>query len=226
MTTTFDADRAIRSRQAALLAFVAGYVDAYALIHYRVFASFMSGNTTQTGLSAGQGQWELAGHNFLPIPAFVCGVIVGTILSEIRGRWTVRGLWIGAAALLLISATSEHFVSGAAWCNIIMLSLAMGILNTTVTQVGGQTVSLGFVTGDLNNLGRHVAFALSGKPLTDSQAQSDTRGRRAFALAAVWGFFLLGAALAGAGSNFLGQWLLAPPIAALGVLTMSEDGRR
>ncbi len=39
---------------AVLLAFVSGYVDAYVFIHYQTYASFMSGNTTQTGLQLGQ----------------------------------------------------------------------------------------------------------------------------------------------------------------------------
>src|SRR5262245_12473525 len=41
---------------AAVLALLAGYVDAYVFISYKSYASFMSGNTTQTGLQLGQGQ--------------------------------------------------------------------------------------------------------------------------------------------------------------------------
>ena len=41
---------------AAILALIAGYVDAYTFLNYQVYGSFMSGNTTQTGLQAGQGE--------------------------------------------------------------------------------------------------------------------------------------------------------------------------
>ena len=55
---TEAADRTARSqrsaaqrqeRLAAGLAMVAGFVDAYGIITYGVYVSFMSGNTTQTG---------------------------------------------------------------------------------------------------------------------------------------------------------------------------------
>ena len=40
----------------------------------------MSGNTTQTGLHAGQGGLAVAGYNFLPIPLFVAGVFSGALI--------------------------------------------------------------------------------------------------------------------------------------------------
>jgi uncharacterized membrane protein YoaK (UPF0700 family) len=52
----------------AVLALIAGYVDAYTFLNYQVYGSFMSGNTTQTGLHAGQGGFAVAGYNLLPIP--------------------------------------------------------------------------------------------------------------------------------------------------------------
>ena len=64
----------------AVLALIAGYVDAYTFLNYQVYGSFMSGNTTQTGLNAGEGDLAGAGYNFLPIPIFVAGVFVGTFL--------------------------------------------------------------------------------------------------------------------------------------------------
>ena len=39
----------------AVLALIAGYVDAYTFLNYQVYGSFMSGNTTQAGLNAGEG---------------------------------------------------------------------------------------------------------------------------------------------------------------------------
>jgi hypothetical protein len=43
-------------RLAAALALIAGFVDAYGMITYGVYVSFMSGNTTQTGLSGRGGR--------------------------------------------------------------------------------------------------------------------------------------------------------------------------
>ena len=47
-------------RLAGVLALIAGYVDAYGLIRYQTYLSFMSGNTTQTGSQIGQGHLAAA----------------------------------------------------------------------------------------------------------------------------------------------------------------------
>lgn len=52
---------------AICLALIAGYVDAYGLIAYGIYVSFMSGNTTQTGSMSGQGQLLMALPSALPV---------------------------------------------------------------------------------------------------------------------------------------------------------------
>ena len=47
-------------RLAAALATIAGFTDAYGMITYGVFVSFMSGNTTQTGYQAAEGLFGAA----------------------------------------------------------------------------------------------------------------------------------------------------------------------
>src|SRR2546428_13015436 len=44
-----------QARLAAGLAMIAGYMDAYGYITFKTYVSFISGNTTQTGYLAGQG---------------------------------------------------------------------------------------------------------------------------------------------------------------------------
>ena len=46
----------------------------------------MSGNTTQTGLQAGQGKLGLAAYNLLPIPLFVAGVFLGSPVRAFAAR--------------------------------------------------------------------------------------------------------------------------------------------
>ena len=47
--------------QAFTFAWVAGYVDAHALLRFQVYASFMSGNTTRAGVEVVAGHpWESA----------------------------------------------------------------------------------------------------------------------------------------------------------------------
>ncbi len=49
----------------------------------------MSGNTTQTGLQAGDGKFAEAGHNLLPIPLFVIGIFLGTLLAPQRAPYAL-----------------------------------------------------------------------------------------------------------------------------------------
>jgi uncharacterized membrane protein YoaK (UPF0700 family) len=208
----------VQGRLAAVLALICGYIDAYTLLNYKVYASFMSGNTTQTGLGAGQGKLADAGHHFLPIPFFVIGIFLGTYLLNTRLRW----LW-GLVAALLAGGLGAAFLDPVpGWVSIGLFSMAMGIMNLTITQVGGQKVSLGFVTGDLNNLSRHLAQAVKGDPLSDSRGPWDTHWWRAGVLASVWGSFLLGGLLSGIGMTYFGAWVLLPPTLILLTLAVFE----
>jgi uncharacterized membrane protein YoaK (UPF0700 family) len=58
---------------AARLAMVAGFVDAYGIITYGVYLSFMSGNTTQTGYQTAEGAFGPASLSALAILFFVGG---------------------------------------------------------------------------------------------------------------------------------------------------------
>lgn len=66
----------VQAWRAAGRALISGYVDAYTLLNFGVYASFMSGNTTSAGLHAGQAKLAAAGHSLLPIPFFVMGPLV------------------------------------------------------------------------------------------------------------------------------------------------------
>jgi uncharacterized membrane protein YoaK (UPF0700 family) len=218
--TAFAESTRVHRWLAAVLALIAGYIDSFTLLSYKVYASFMSGNTTQTGLHAGEGRIADASHHLLPIPLFVLGVVIGTFLLQSGLRSPLRPLWGLVAALLGTSLTASHLSLLPGWMVIIMLSLSMGLMNTTITHVGHQQVSLGFVTGDLNHLGRHVALAARGVPVSDSQAAWDTHWWRAGVLAGVWASFLLGALLAGAGMTPFGEWILLPPTLILVILAV------
>ena len=81
---------------AASLALVAGYVDAYSYLSYKVYASFMSGNTTQSGLADRRGRVFDGGAAH---PAD-CGVCFGRLRRHVAaaranvatGTLAVRGV--------------------------------------------------------------------------------------------------------------------------------------
>ncbi len=58
---------------AIFLAMVAGYLDGYGLLFLKTYVSFMSGNTTSTGVMSGSGNYVAAFHSALAIIFFVTG---------------------------------------------------------------------------------------------------------------------------------------------------------
>jgi uncharacterized membrane protein YoaK (UPF0700 family) len=87
-----DSARSLRAaarneaRLAALLATIAGFVDAYGIIAYGVFVSFMSGNTTQTGYQAAEGEFGPASASALAILFFFVGAFAGALFVGPLGR--------------------------------------------------------------------------------------------------------------------------------------------
>jgi uncharacterized membrane protein YoaK (UPF0700 family) len=211
----------VQWRRATGLALISGYVDSYTLLKFGVFASFMSGNTTTTGLHAGRARLAAAGHTFLPIPFFVLGIFMGTLLVQADQRHELRRISALVAAMLTVG-TAAAYLAWPGWLSIMILSTAMGILSTSITHVGGQAVSLGFVTGDLNSLAKHLAMGVKRAPMTQSQGSWDTHWRRAALLASLWAAFLGGATLGTALASRLAVWTLLLPALTLLVLPPLE----
>jgi len=204
-----------QGRRAALLALIAGYVDAYAFVKYRLYVSFMSGNTTQTGSQAGQAMFVEAEHSLFPIPCFVIGVFVGTVLAHSNLRHPLRVILGVVATMLAMGIAAGLFLSLPGWVSVALLSLAMGTMSTTITRVGDQAVSISYVTGSLTNMMQHVALAVRDVPLPRPQGSWDTHGWRARVLASVWTAFFTGAVLAGVALPRFGAWTLLLPIFVL-----------
>jgi uncharacterized membrane protein YoaK (UPF0700 family) len=198
--SAIDAQAADRSRRArarsaewlaAALALIAGFVDAYGMITYGVYVSFMSGNTTQTGYQAAEGAFGPASLSALAILFFVVGSFAGTLLAHFAGRHGRRVVFgaVAAALTAIVVLRAQGFV--AAGAHIPTISFAMGIMNCALSRVGAQAVSLTFVTGALS---------------------------RALLLALLWLGFLVGAFLSGAVTPRYGAPVLAVPALILALL--------
>jgi uncharacterized membrane protein YoaK (UPF0700 family) len=207
--------------RAVCFALISGYVDSYALLNFGVYASFMTGNTTSAGLHVGQAKLAAAGHSLLPIPFFVLGIFVGTLLVQADERHTLPRLSVLVAAMLTLGIAVAYF-AWLEWLSIMILSVAMGVLNTSITQVGGQAVSLGFVTGDLNNLAQHLAMGIKRAPVSQAQGAWDNHWRRAALLAGIWTSFLIGAALGAALASRFAMWTLLLPALMLCIFALLE----
>lgn len=207
--------------KATALAIVAGYVDGYALRVFGLFVSFMSGNTTIAGTEAGQGQFFTALAPALAIAGFVGGSFIGNWYAHSGLRYAQRLLWFMAAALIACFIVLNVHTFRNANLSLPMLSVAMGMMNPTVTSVGSEPVSLTFVTGTLNKVGDHLALAARHMQPTDAAAPWDTQFYRAALETSVWVAFLLGATMSGLLTRYFGVIELAPAAVALALLALT-----
>jgi uncharacterized membrane protein YoaK (UPF0700 family) len=207
-------------RLATSLALIAGYVDAYGIVALGVYVSFMSGNTTQTGTLTGQGHFAAALPSALAIMFFIIGNFAGALLTHSGLRSSRRALLGAVVAMLAVIMGVTSSVSLNAKVGIAVIALAMGMMNTTLSQVGGEAVSLTFVTGDLARIARHLAMAIIRAPVQGARGSWDTHLYRAYIVTKVWCGFLAGALLSGAATPYFGVWVLLLPSLILLVLAV------
>ena len=195
---------------AILFAAIAGYVDGYGLLFLRTYVSFMSGNTTSTGVTSGQGNFHAAFLSALAIVSFVTGSFLGNLVSQSRLRHAHRILFCLIAAGLFVVTGLEWAVLRNIQIEVGLLCVTMGMVNPVLSRVGAEAVSLTFMTGTLSRIGGHLASAARQQPLNEGEGPGDSHLARAGIDATVWCGFLGGAVLSGmAGSNFR-TWALLP----------------
>jgi uncharacterized membrane protein YoaK (UPF0700 family) len=187
---------------ATLFIALAGFVDAIGFLTLGgLFASFMSGNSTQFALRLGQESWSGAWPAGAVVGLFVVGVVAGRLAATAAGPWG-RPLILALEAALLAAAVAPELSSlerGA------MMTLAMGAQNTLPPKAGGTKVSLTYVTGTLVNLGERLADALNGS--------GPVGGWLPFLL--TWAGLVAGGAAGAAAYTELGiRALLVPAVAA------------
>ncbi len=150
-----------RRRLAMTLAALAGFVDAAGyLAADRYFVSFMSGNTTRLGVELAR-QPSAAVLPALLAFAFVCGVVVGALLTgRFAGRHKPPLLLM--VALLLASGAA---LGGQGYPRTALLALAtaMGALNNSFQRDGKVAVGLTYMTGALVRLGQGLAAKLQNR---------------------------------------------------------------
>jgi len=207
-----------QKRLAVSLAMTAGYVDGFGLLKFNTFLSFMSGNTTQTGANIGRVAFQLAVPSGVAIVSFLVGVVLGNLVKGARRRdaaviacvgMTLAAIFVGLRLELISTYTAIAFIA-----------LAMGVMNTTQSHVGEEQISLAFVTGTLNKLGRHLALGIKRVPLEDAQGTWDTRLGRVMLLGGVWVAFLCGAILAGFSTPRMADSALLPAAGLLLLVAM------
>jgi len=198
-----------------LLAMVAGCCDSYGLLHFKIYVSFMSGNTTQAGFSLGHGNFTAAGLALTAILFFLMGILVSALITEweaYRKRWMP---FVIVASLIILCAILNAYLALSNYSGTALLSFAMGYLNNTLMHVGKQAANPDFVTGNLNAGVRHFANALLQQPLDHPQGKWDTHRYRAAVLLSIWGCFLVGAFCYSFLETWLSHWAILLPASAL-----------
>jgi len=208
---------------AIFLALIAGYLDGYGLLVLGAYVSFMSGNTTFTGLKSGQGNFQAALPSAIAVLSFVTGSFLGNLFTQSRLRHSHRLIFGVIAGLLATVAGFERHGLWNAPAEIALLSLAMGMMNPALSKVGAETVSLTFVTGTLNRIGGHLAAAAGRKPLSEGQGPGDSHLARARIDASVWSGFLVGAGLSGMAGSHFRMWALLPPCVVMIALGLFSE---
>jgi uncharacterized membrane protein YoaK (UPF0700 family) len=158
---------------ALVLAAVAGAVDLicyFSLFH--IFTAHMSGNTVTAAAGVETGHWNEAAFHALPIPCFIAGVGLGTVIGTLERRRGAAArfaptLFLEACALagfaMLARSLPAH--SPAQLTPLLAMTLAlpvmaMGLQNATLRRVGGKGVRTTFISGMLTDFAESATAAL------------------------------------------------------------------
>jgi uncharacterized membrane protein YoaK (UPF0700 family) len=146
---------------ACALSALAGYVDAIGFRHLGgLFVSFMSGNSTQLGVSLAEAQWWGAAKSLGLIALFVIGAAGGSLI--VLGRGVNRQPWVLLAEALLLAAAALAYAFDLSIAAVAAIVLAMGVENAVFQIEGGAGLGLTYVTGALVKVGQLAAAALTG----------------------------------------------------------------
>jgi len=189
-----------------VLAASAGCVDAVGFLQFgEVFVSFMSGNSTEFGVSLARGEYRDAASNALPIVMFVAGSCLGGLAAHFAGRRAFRVVMLLEVVLLTLAVLlpgQPQQVSVA----FVLVVLAMGAQNAALNRTAAAGVGVTYVTGTLAKLGRELAARLLGQ---------QKRARQLSFHAWLWLSFTAGGLTGGFSYAHFSFAALALPIAAL-----------
>jgi len=151
-----------------LLTALAGYIDAIGFIRLSgLYTSFMSGNTTQLGVSVSRGALDHAVMPAVLIATFLIGSTLASGLSIVTpAPWKTAAV-LAYEAILVFGAFALGLQLPDMSLVSIILALAMGAQNAVLSSVQGFRAGTTFVTGALFSLGQKIAaaFTHTGPPL-------------------------------------------------------------
>jgi len=197
----------IQERLAIYLAFIAGYIDATGLIKWKIYVSFMSGNTTQLGVALSTDKDGVIMTSVIAISCFLLGIYAGACLS----LWKKTDYQIFTCYIVSFMLTCYTIIAYIytihIGSSIAIIGFSTGLMNTIVTTVGNQKVNTDFVTGTLNSLARNTAMF----SMTKDKMERQQYKTHAYHLSLVWIGFISGAYTASLLLDALRNWFLILP---------------
>jgi uncharacterized membrane protein YoaK (UPF0700 family) len=150
-----------RSFSFALLA-AAGWADAVGFLMFaQLYVSFMSGDATQLGVTAGDGKLGPAAKLLIAQAVFVLGALLGRQLRLSTPDYSRRILLaVNAVLLALVALLGNGILAVPAFA---VAVLAMGAQNTILHTAAGVPVG-SMVTGTLARLGENICDRMNGRP--------------------------------------------------------------
>jgi len=193
---------------AALLAGIAGYVDAICYLRLGgAFAANMTGNLVEVGLAAAQGQWGDALWCASLLVAFLLGILAARLV--LRTQHSARLSLLLEAAIIVVAATGVLGIAA-----VPVLAAAMALQNEAVTH-GIVALNVGFITGDLQRVGERLIPAAE-------PAEPRKRDNRVALLLTILFFYAAGAAI-GALLARWGEGTLILPAALLAATVLLPE---
>jgi uncharacterized membrane protein YoaK (UPF0700 family) len=193
---------------AALLAGIAGYVDAICYLRLGgAFAANMTGNLVEVGLAAAQGQWGDALWCASLLVAFLLGILAARLVLRIQH--SARLSLLLEAAIIVVAATGVLGIAA-----VPVLAAAMALQNEAVTH-GIVALNVGFITGDLQRIGERLIPAAE-------PAEPRKRDNRVALLLTILFFYAAGAAI-GALLARWGEGTLILPAALLAATVLLPE---
>ncbi|NBB50121.1 DUF1275 domain-containing protein [Rhizobium sp. CRIBSB] len=216
----------------AILAFVAGAINAGGFLAIGHYTSHMTGIVSSIADNLALGLFGLVGSGLALLLCFTAGAACSAILINWARRHARRQQYAYPLALesgLLITFAGIGAVLPATYAapaTALLLCFVMGLQNATITKISGARIRTTHLTGMITDIGIElgkltyglVARLLDHAPIT-------TEGRKLGILLPIVGMFFLGGLVGALGFKHLGH-AFSLPIAALLLAVASPQLRR
>lgn len=227
------------SRLALSLAWVAGYVNAAAVLTCGVVTSHVTGHASMLGLDAARSSWVAVALMAALIGAFFVGAVISGLaleLGRLRG-WSSIYVLPASIELALLAAfavgvrlhdPSATEVGGGLWWMATTAALAMGVQNATITRISNGIVRTTHLTGIVTDLGHEsaqlaVARRLRGQGLPARAGEPlPTSGRRLLLLMLLVVAFVFGSACGGWVYFQIPRWSMLGPMLLLAWIIIAD----